>query len=194
MASTFCSLNIHSLGLTMTSTGPSGTGCFCIGIQALRTWLLSRCPSGTKYIHPPRLCLSAYGLKPWERHPQRNRPERAPEKTLATTYIYVVLMCDVPVFFPPDCARGLLYEGSAAVPAYAGHSAAPSGRFSRGRLPRAEALGCSVFALRARAECPNSTSRLGVANLSVRGSVMRLVQVKRLRPPKSLRAALLAAA
>jgi hypothetical protein len=58
------------------------------------------------------------GLQPWERHPQRNRPERAPEKTLITTYIYVVLMCDVPVPFPPDCARGLLHEGSAAVPAF----------------------------------------------------------------------------
>ena len=28
-------------------------------------------------------------------------------------------------------------------------------------VPRAEALGCSVFALRARAECPNSRVRRG---------------------------------
>ena len=27
-------------------------------VQALRAWLLSGCPSGTKYIRPPRLCLS----------------------------------------------------------------------------------------------------------------------------------------
>jgi hypothetical protein len=27
---------------------------FCIATQALRTWLLSCCPSGTKHMHPPR--------------------------------------------------------------------------------------------------------------------------------------------
>jgi hypothetical protein len=34
------------------------------------------------------------------------------------------------------------------------HSAALSGRFSRGRPPRAEALGYSLFALRATPKCP----------------------------------------
>src|SRR5580704_10027860 len=36
---------------------PSGTGSFFIATQALRTWLLSCCPSGTKYIYPTRPLL-----------------------------------------------------------------------------------------------------------------------------------------
>ena len=45
---------------------PSGTGSFSIATQALRTWLLSCCPSGTKYIHPtrPLLKLALMGLRP----------------------------------------------------------------------------------------------------------------------------------
>src|ERR1700726_562900 len=31
---------------------PSGTGALCIATQALRAWLLSACPSGTKAIRP----------------------------------------------------------------------------------------------------------------------------------------------
>src|SRR5271165_7225105 len=31
---------------------PSGTGPLCIATQALRAWLLSACPSGTKATHP----------------------------------------------------------------------------------------------------------------------------------------------
>jgi hypothetical protein len=81
---------------------------------------------------------TAQGLQPWERHPQRNRPERAPGKASTTNGI-VSLSTNV---ISGNDAR---------------HSAAHSGRFSRGRLLRAEALGCSVFALRATAECPNST-------------------------------------
>ena len=49
---------------------------------------------------------------------QRNRPERAAESALTRTCRYVVITFDAPVPFPPDCARGLLYEGSAAVPAF----------------------------------------------------------------------------
>src|SRR5271165_4386675 len=54
-------------GLTMTSAVPPGRGSFCIATQALRTWLLSRCPSGTKYIHPPRLLLklTLMGARPY---------------------------------------------------------------------------------------------------------------------------------
>jgi hypothetical protein len=38
---------------------PSGTGALCIATQALRAWLLSPCPSGTKAIRPSKgLALS----------------------------------------------------------------------------------------------------------------------------------------
>jgi hypothetical protein len=38
---------------------PSGTGTLCIATQALRAWLRSRCPSGTKAIRPSKgLALS----------------------------------------------------------------------------------------------------------------------------------------
>jgi hypothetical protein len=44
---------------------PSGTGPLYIATQALRTWLLSACPSGTKAsIEATHIYLSAYGLKP----------------------------------------------------------------------------------------------------------------------------------
>jgi hypothetical protein len=33
---------------------PSGTGALCIATQALRAWLLSACPSGTKAIRPSK--------------------------------------------------------------------------------------------------------------------------------------------
>jgi REP element-mobilizing transposase RayT len=38
-------------------------------------------------------------LKPWERHAPGNRPERAAESTLTTTYGYVVVIFDAPVPF-----------------------------------------------------------------------------------------------
>jgi hypothetical protein len=44
-------------------------------------------------------------LKPWEPNAQGNRPERAAESTLTTTYGYVVVIFDAPIPFPPDCAR-----------------------------------------------------------------------------------------
>jgi hypothetical protein len=37
---------------------PAGTGLFSSSSQALRAWLLSCCPSGTKYTRAPRLYLS----------------------------------------------------------------------------------------------------------------------------------------
>jgi len=52
-----------------------------------------------------------------------------------------------------------------------------SGRIYRRCFPRAEALGCSVFALRATAECPNSTRAL----LATPGSCEQ-VRSKRPRP------------
>jgi hypothetical protein len=36
---------------------PSGTGPLCIATQALRTWLLSACPSGTKAVEVPQIIL-----------------------------------------------------------------------------------------------------------------------------------------
>jgi hypothetical protein len=45
---------LTSVGLTMTSTVPPGRGSFCITTQALRAWLLSCCPSGTKSIRPSK--------------------------------------------------------------------------------------------------------------------------------------------
>ena len=47
----------------MASTVPPGRGPLCIDVQALRAWLRSACPSGTKAILPskvPQNYLSAY--------------------------------------------------------------------------------------------------------------------------------------
>jgi hypothetical protein len=43
-----------SLGLTMTSTVPPGPGGSLHRYQALRAWLRSACPSGTKAIRPSK--------------------------------------------------------------------------------------------------------------------------------------------
>jgi hypothetical protein len=57
-------------------------------------------------------------LKPWDRHAQGNRPEGASESALYRTYKDTVILFNTPVHFPLDCTRGLLYEASAAVPAF----------------------------------------------------------------------------
>jgi hypothetical protein len=47
---------------------PSGTGPLCIATRALRAWLRSACPSGTKAIRPSKrqtIILALMGLKPW---------------------------------------------------------------------------------------------------------------------------------
>jgi hypothetical protein len=43
---------------------PSGTGPLCIDTQALRTWLLSACPSGTKAIEVPQIILALMRVYP----------------------------------------------------------------------------------------------------------------------------------
>jgi hypothetical protein len=43
---------------------PSGTGALCIATQALRAWLRSACPSGTKGHCRPRIKLALMGF-PW---------------------------------------------------------------------------------------------------------------------------------
>src|ERR1700722_5856287 len=50
------------LELTMPSTGPSGTGSLCISTQALRAWLQSACPSGTKAIRPSQRLTIIFAL------------------------------------------------------------------------------------------------------------------------------------
>jgi hypothetical protein len=47
----------------MTSTVPPGRGPRCIDIQALRAWLLSACPSGTKAILPLKRLTIILALK-----------------------------------------------------------------------------------------------------------------------------------
>ena len=53
--------------------------------------------------------LAESGLQPWERHAQGNRPERASELALITTYRQVVIS-DAPAPFAPDCACCLLSD------------------------------------------------------------------------------------
>ena len=65
----FALSNIHCIcGTDHDFDRPSGTGPFCIDIQALRAWLRSACPSGTKAIrlskHLTIILVSAYGSKP----------------------------------------------------------------------------------------------------------------------------------
>jgi hypothetical protein len=74
-------------------------------------------PTSFRRCSPEGRTENSPGLQAWERHPQGNRPERAAESALTTNYRYVVNIFDAPVPFPPDCARGLLYQGSAAAPA-----------------------------------------------------------------------------
>jgi hypothetical protein len=74
------------------------------------------------------VCLAESGLQPWERYTLRNRPERASDLEPA-------------------------FEGHLGLPDEPARtrSAALSGRFPSVQIPRAKALGCSVFALRAKA-------------------------------------------
>jgi hypothetical protein len=56
---------------------PSGTRPVCIANQALRAWLQSTCPSGTKAIRPLyrlTIILALMGLKPWEPSTQSHAP------------------------------------------------------------------------------------------------------------------------
>ena len=53
--------------LTIDFDRPSGTEPLCIAPQALRAWLLSACPSGTKAIRPSRrlpIILALMGITP----------------------------------------------------------------------------------------------------------------------------------
>jgi hypothetical protein len=75
------------------------------------------------------------GLQAWEPHAQRDRPERASESGRLATQ------------------RNAIYGNNAW------HSATLSGRFSRGRLPRAEAHGLFCFRPSGDAKCPNSRPR-----------------------------------
>jgi hypothetical protein len=64
----------------MTSTVPPGRRPLCIAIQALRTWLLSACRSGTKGIFPSkrlRIILALKGLTSWARRGGKPRLGRS---------------------------------------------------------------------------------------------------------------------
>jgi hypothetical protein len=60
---------------------PAGTGLFSSCRQALRAWLLSCCPSGTRYILPfeDLIKLALMGFQPRKR-PTASRPVRAPDR------------------------------------------------------------------------------------------------------------------
>src|SRR5271163_3869187 len=78
----FALSNIHCIsGTDHDFDRPSGTGPFCIDTQALRAWLRSACPSGTRHEvpgimrkmpniigHPQLVLLSPYSLSLWTDH------------------------------------------------------------------------------------------------------------------------------
>jgi len=114
-------------------------------------------------------------LQPWEQDAQRNRPERASESESAGNEEYVVIIFDGAVPFSPSCVRSLTHEVLSScfrktLPLEMTPGSRPpfQGDSDSMRRPRAEALGCYVFALRATVECLNSG---GVAcNAGKRGS------------------------
>jgi hypothetical protein len=120
--------------------------------MALNFWTFScvcfQSPEGRKENSP--------GLQPWERDEQRNRPERASELGSAGNEEHVVITFDGPVSFTPNCARSLPRE----MPSIRFRKTSPleitpgsrppfQGDSLSVRIPRAEALGYSLFALRA---------------------------------------------
>jgi len=142
-------------------------------MMALNFWTFScvcfQSPEGRKENSP--------GLQPWERDEQRNRPEstpsppcgrfsasafgkdcltRASELGSAGNEEHVVIRFDGPVSFTPNCARSLPREMPSirfrkTLPLEITPGSRPpfQGDSLSVRIPRAEALGYSLFALRA---------------------------------------------
>jgi hypothetical protein len=107
------------------------------------------------------------GLQPWERDAQRSRPERASELELAGNEEYVVIIFDGPISFAPNCARSLPREmASSCFRKLSSLAITPNSRpplqgdSLSVRLPRAEALGCSLLTLRAVESASETMSKL----------------------------------
>src|SRR5271166_6674125 len=67
-------LNFAPFGTDNDFDRPSGTGSFCIATQALRTWLLSCCPSGTKYAEAAKSSVETFTAGRAGAHPYRPTP------------------------------------------------------------------------------------------------------------------------
>ena len=114
-------------GLTTTSAVPPGDWALCIATQALRAWLLSACPSGTKAIRPskgPRTKLALMGLKPWVESSCPFETKNHPNQAL-TSAIQPWAMFSWPVG-PKTLAVAVRRAWSGPVPKRLGECAPPS--------------------------------------------------------------------
>jgi hypothetical protein len=143
--------------------------------QTPQTRKLQATPLQECFKSPEGRIQNSPGLQPWEQDALRNRPERASESESAGNEEYVVIISDGAVSLSPSCVRSLTHEVLSScfrktLPLEITPGSRPplQGDSLSMRLPRAEALGCAVFALRATVKCPNSG---GVAcNAGKRGS------------------------
>jgi hypothetical protein len=91
------------------------------------------------------------GLQAWEGLEKENRPEKAAESEVAGNEEYVVIKFNASASFAINCFRKTL-----SLEVTPGTRPPFQGDSLSARLPRAEALGYSLFALRATAEFPDS--------------------------------------